>query len=195
MIIYFKDKINSYGKNTKKIYSLINRLSNNYSPTRYPTYTIELLPIIFVNFFDDKIKNIVQSINDIKHKIPIYIIPLYNTAKSYFLNFKSPSSYEISILVKICKSSYPHNDSVSKQLTDLIEPTLTELYQSIISQSIHTSIFPTSLKYAIITPLLKNSNLDNKLLKNYRPISKLPFLSKIFERVISKQIIKYLSEN
>ena len=159
-----------------KIYSLINRLSNNYSPTRYPTYTIELQPNIFANFFDDKIKN---------------IVPLYNTAKSYFLNFKSPSSYEISILVKIYKSSYPHNDSLPKQLTDLIEPTLTELYQSIISQSIHTSIFPTSLKYAIITPLLKNSNLDNKLLKNYRPISKLPFLSKIFEKVISKQIIKY----
>ena len=59
----------------------------------------------------------------------------------------------------------------------------------------YTSIFPTSLKYAIITPLLKNSNLDDKLLKNYRPISKLPFLSKIFERVISKQIIEYLSEN
>ena len=30
---------------------------------------------------------------------------------------------------------------------------------------------------------------------DYRPISKLPFLSKIFERVISKQIIKCLSEN
>ena len=43
--------------------------------------------------------------------------------------------------------------------------------------------------------LLKNSNLDNTLLKNYRPISKLLFLSKIFERVISKQIIKNLSEN
>ena len=107
----------------------------------------------------------------------------------------SPSLHEISILVKICKSSYPHNDSLPKQLTDLIEPTITELYQSIISQSTHTSIFPTSLKYAIINPLLKNSNLDNKLLKNYRPISKIPFLSKIFERVISKQIIKYLSEN
>ena len=103
--------------------------------------------------------------------------------------------YEISILVKICKSSFPHNDSLPKQLTDLIEPTLTELYQSIISQSIHTSIFPTSLKYAIITPLLKNSNLDNKLPKNYRPISRLPFLSKIFERINSKQIITYLSEN
>ena len=162
------------GKILEKIYSLINRLSNNYSPISYPTYTIELLPNIFANFFDNKIKNIIQSINDIKYKIPIYIIPLYNTAKSYFLNFKSPSSYEISILVKICKSSYPHNDSLPKQLTDLIEPTLTELYQSIISQSIHTSIFPKSLKYAIITPLLKNSNLDNKLLKNYRPISKLP---------------------
>ena len=94
---FIKDKIKSYGKNTRKIYSLINMLSNNYSPTGYPTYTIELLPNIFANFFDDKIKNIVHIINDIKHKFPIYIIPLYNTAKSYFLNFKSPSSYEISI--------------------------------------------------------------------------------------------------
>ena len=47
------------GKILKKIYSLINRLSNNYSPTSYPTYTIELLPNIFANFFDNKIKNIV----------------------------------------------------------------------------------------------------------------------------------------
>ena len=174
---------------------MINKLSTNYNRISYPTYTIELLPNILANFFDDKIKNIVQSINDIKHTFPIYIIPLYNTAKSYFLNFKSPSSYEIAILVKLCNSSYSHNDSLPKKLTDLIKPTLTELYQSIISPSINTSIFPKSLKYAIITPLLKNSNLDNKLLKNYRPISKLPFLSKIFERVISKQIIKYLSEN
>ena len=73
-----------------------------------------------------------------------------------------------------------------------MEPTLTELYQSIISQSINTSIFQKSLKYAIITPLLKNSNQDYKLLKNYSPISKLPFKSKVFERVISKQLIKYL---
>ena len=47
------------GKILKKIYSLINRLSNNHSPTSYPTYTIELLPNIFANFCNDKIKNIV----------------------------------------------------------------------------------------------------------------------------------------
>ena len=58
-------------------------------------------------------------------------------------------------------------------------------------------MFPKSIKfnnYSIITPLHKSSNLDNKLLKNYRPISKLPFLYKIFEKVISKQLIKYLSK-
>ena len=82
---FIKNKINSYGKNTKKIYSLINRLSNNYSPTSYPIYTIELLSNIFANFFDDKIKNIVQSINDIKRKIPIYIIPL-NPLNTILLN-------------------------------------------------------------------------------------------------------------
>ena len=119
---FIRDKINSYWKNLEKyIHWFSNRLSNNYNPTNYPTYTIELLPNIFVaNLFDDKIKNIVQSINYIKHKFPIYILKLYN-AKSYFLIFISPSSYEISILVKICKSFYPHNDSLPKQLTDLIE--------------------------------------------------------------------------
>ena len=60
------------GKILEKIYSLINRLSNNYSPISYPTYTIELLPNIFANFFDNKIKNIIQSINDIKYKFSIY---------------------------------------------------------------------------------------------------------------------------
>ena len=116
-MFFIKDKINSYGKNTRKIYSFINNLSNNYNPVNHRTCTIELLPNILTNFFDDKIKNIVQLINYIKHKFPIYMLPLYNTAKSYFI---SRSSYEISILVKICKSSYTHKDSLPNQLTDLI---------------------------------------------------------------------------
>ena len=84
--------MDKYWKITRIIYLLINRLSNNYNSISYITYTIKLLPNIFANSFDDKINNIVQLINDIKHKFLIYILPLYNTNKSYFLNYISPSS-------------------------------------------------------------------------------------------------------
>ena len=47
------------------------------------------------------------------------------------------------------------------------------------NNSITTSIFPSSLKQAIITPVFKRG--DKNLKENYRPVSILPNLSKIFE--------------
>ncbi len=42
-------------------------------------------------------------------------------------------------------------------------------------------------------PLLKKNNLDPSVINNYRPISNLPFLSKILENVVCKQLDEYLS--
>jgi len=43
--------------------------------------------------------------------------------------------------------------------------------------SLSTGQFPDSFKHAIMIPLLKKYNLDKLSLKNYRPVSNLPFLS------------------
>ena len=55
----------------------------------------------------------------------------------------------------------------------------------IINTSLTTGIVPRDLKSAIIKPLLKKPSLDKNLLKNYRPVSNLPFLSKILENSFS----------
>ena len=39
---------------------------------------------------------------------------------------------------------------------------------------------------------MKKTNLDCNKLSNYRPISQLPLLSKIIEKIVSRQIIDYL---
>ena len=52
--------------------------------------------------------------------------------------------------------------------------------------TIKTSNFPSCLKLADITPLHKKGRKDNK--ENYRPVSILPTLSKIFERILFEQI-------
>ena len=59
---------------------------------------------------------------------------------------------------------------------------------SIVNKSLSQSIMPTSLKHAVVTPLLKKSSLDKENLKNYRPVSNLPYLGKCIEKVAIKQM-------
>ena len=56
-----------------------------------------------------------------------------------------------------------------------------------------TGIFPACLKIARLTPIPKGGNLTNA--DNYRPISVLPIFSKIFEKVVYKQLYKYFEQN
>ena len=61
--------------------------------------------------------------------------------------------------------------------------------------SLQTGIFPESFKNAYVRPLLKKPTLDSNVLKNYRPVSNLTFLSKIVERVVARQIQQHMDDN
>ena len=58
---------------------------------------------------------------------------------------------------------------------------------------LNTGIFPDELKIAKVIPLFKKD--DPKLLKNYRPISLLPTISKVIEKIIFTQLSTYFNEN
>ena len=60
----------------------------------------------------------------------------------------------------------------------------------IVNMSLRTGVFPQPLKTAVIKPLIKKKNLDTSLMNNYRPISNLPFLSKIIEKAVYHQMNK-----
>ena len=64
----------------------------------------------------------------------------------------------------------------------------------IINLSIETSTVPTEFKQAVVTPLIKKPNAKLEY-KNYRPVSNLPYISKLLEKVISCQLKKYKQEN
>ena len=79
--------------------------------------------------------------------------------------------------------------AIVKLVANEILPALTH----IINLSISNSIFPTMWKHSKVVPLLKKG--DPLLAKNYRPVAVLPILSKILEKVVFKQIVKYLDDN
>ena len=73
---------------------------------------------------------------------------------------------------------------------------LLETITAIINHSLQTGTVPTCLKTAIIVrPLLKKHNLDPDDLKNYRPVSNLPFISKILEKVVINRLKEHLVFN
>ena len=65
---------------------------------------------------------------------------------------------------------------------------------SIINASLEQGKCPNFFKQAHVTPILKKSSLDKEILKNYRPVSNLNFISKILERVVAVQLQTHLDE-
>ena len=63
---------------------------------------------------------------------------------------------------------------------------------SIINVSLSTGIFPSKLREAVVSPLLKKPSLDKEVLKNYRPVSNISYVSKIMEKVVCNQIKDHL---
>ena len=63
------------------------------------------------------------------------------------------------------------------------------------NKSLINGIFPTFLKTALVTPVLKKNTLDSDDMSNYRPISNLAFLAKLIEKCVYKQLVSYLDEH
>ena len=68
-------------------------------------------------------------------------------------------------------------------------------FAHIANLSFSSGIFPPCLKEALVHPLLKKVNLENNILKNYRPVSNLPFLSKVIEHIVSDKLTQHMSSN
>src|SRR6218665_3254150 len=80
-----------------------------------------------------------------------------------------------------------------KECAATIAPFITQLINS--SISMYTGRGPTIFKIATITQLLKKPGLDTTDVRSHRPISNLSVLSKMLERVVSKQLVNYLNIN
>ena len=72
---------------------------------------------------------------------------------------------------------------------------LLPLITAMINNSITSGVYPCLYRKAIVRPLLKKTELDPNVYKNYRPVSNLFFISKLIENAVSLQHEHYLSQN
>ena len=100
---------------------------------------------------------------------------------------------EISNIILSIKNSAPGHDGMSakviKPIIDILAPPLTY----ITNLSFTEGVFPSELKIAQVLPLYKSN--DPTLFNNYRPISRLPFFSKLFERLMYDRLIDFIEKH
>ena len=100
-------------------------------------------------------------------------------------------------IIKIIENLKPKTssgiDNISNKLLKLINYEIAEPLTCIVNQILETGIFPEKLKLAKVIPVYKK---DEKFkLNNYRPISVLPSMSKVVERVIHQQLHSYFDKH
>ena len=83
------------------------------------------------------------------------------------------------------KKAATHKNILPKVLKSSAMVTVTTL-QQLFNQALTTGQFPSNLKNADVTLIFKHNNPLNK--ENYRPVSVLPIISKVFEKLMQNQI-------
>uniref|UniRef100_A0A803U0C0 Reverse transcriptase domain-containing protein n=1 Tax=Anolis carolinensis TaxID=28377 RepID=A0A803U0C0_ANOCA len=85
-------------------------------------------------------------------------------------------------------------DPCPSWLVKLAKEGLLDWFVAIINASLCQGSVPSCFKQAVVKPLLKKSSLDPSVCNNYRPISNLPFLGKVLERVVAKHLQGFLDD-
>ena len=114
-----------------------------------------------------------------------------NYPHSFFL--QPTCNKEIQSTIKTLNKAAPGWDGLTHSIFMLISDYLESPLQHIINLSFIESLVPLEIKIAKIMPLFKTE--DPHLFNNYRPISILPIISKIFEKLVHKRLTKYFKHH
>ena len=138
----------------------------------------------FVNIGPDLARRITHTVDGFE-KYLTGTIPLAN------FSFKPATKEQVSLAIAaIDRKKAAGSDGINgkhlKLAIEMVSDPLTYIFNLCVSRN----EFPTGLKHARVIPIFKKGNPNET--GNYRPISILPLVSKIFERLFAAQIHRYM---
>ncbi len=189
---YYETLFNKFKNDIRGTWKTINSINKTNRKKKIPQLftdneKIKTNTIAIANKFNTFFTNIGPELAKIKQ-------PTNKSFKNYLTlnynhNFKFKKINKGTILLiidKLAPKASVGFDGLSTKLMKTIKDVLIKPLAIIINQMLNTGIFPDKLKIAKISPIHKKD--DDTLFTNYRPISLLPAISKIFEKAIFKQL-------
>ena len=118
----------------------------------------------------------------------VYVSTIARITKTMVLN--NTTTEEITKIFRSLKNKkITGYDGISNEILKCCSPIIEPCVADVFNKCLEQSIFPGPLKIARVIPLFKKGNRSNP--ENYRPISLLSSLSKVFEQVICRRLTKF----
>lgn len=201
---YYKKKFSACKNKPKKMWSLIDSLTHNRIkdvsiPSKLEregltvTKGIEICEY-FNEYFSTVGSSLAQAIPVKYHNNKIYTSALIKNQQNNFgLAVLKPATKKevLKIINNLDINSSSGIDNVNTKTIKCVKHHIVDELTNCINYCLEQGTFPNNLKIAKVTPIFKSGKRSDP--NNYRPISVLPVMSKIFEKILYNRLETYLN--
>ena len=194
---YYINSFNSCQNNIKKTWGLIKQLLSKKSKDNKIRNIVVNNANISNNLqiaehFNNYFADIAQTLNNqvpTTNEDPYHTVTNNNVSSIFFYPV---TAMEVENIISNLKNTASNLNEIPVKFLKNLSTILSEPISNLVNASFSSGVFPECLKCAKIVPIYKKG--DPKDISNYRPISLLPTLSKIFERCISRRLLDFFSK-
>lgn len=194
---YFKSTLKENSSNAKNTWGIINEILKRKDRSKCTAFKVQGESITddqeianaFNDYFCSIAENLTQENNEPLTQFKNYLPP----PVPYSFYLRPTNQQEIVNIIKSMKKKSPGHDDISINVIKECKHEISSFLEHIINTSFIEGCFPKHLQIARVVPIYKKG--DQSLLSNYRPVSILPCISKIFEKIVAHRIMNYLSQN
>lgn len=194
---YEKEQILKSINNSKILWKTIKRVTylNSNSASNTDLLNIKSTQTDSVNYVCDFFANIGKKLaedilsKDASNNNQNFQMLPSSQQSSFVLLDTDP--YEVdSVLLGLKSDSAPGWDNITTMFLKTVRGVVVPVISHLANLCFSNGIFPSCLKRSLITPVYKGG--DSNDVNNYRPISVLPVISKIIEKLINNRLVNYL---
>jgi exonuclease III len=188
---YFQDSFISADKDASKMWKIIHNFMNNNKSSsidaiRLPDSSVVKNPKIIASTFNESYVSVATNLRD---NLPPNngLLPFDNFPSNEQTIFLNPTnSAEVTEVINSFENKNNSLEDLPFKILKLIPAYLSPILADIFNLIINVGIYPDCLKYARVTPIFKNGDKLNPL--NFRPISVLQSINKVFERLLFRRL-------
>jgi hypothetical protein len=197
---YYSDKIEAARGNSKQYWQVVRsvlraeRQQLTHIDVGGTTYEVPGNELFIADAFNDYFVNIPSKLLENEFGQNVIPLPKMDTFRLNNFSFNEVTIYDIIKIIlsmKNKKSTGPDEISVLvlKNNIEILAPVVTYIF----NLSVVQGIFPDKLKLACVVPIFKTNNRQD--MSNYRPISLINTLAKVFEKCMQKQLVEHFNSN
>ena len=198
--LYYKNIISKHNNSSKNLWNIFGKILNSKKIKHNKIANINIngeiqtepqkITETFNKFFSEIGGNLAKKFPDDFSEFKNY---LGHPATHSMYLFKTSES-EIRKIIKSLKNTNSTGfDNFSTKFIKLTISILAPALAKLFNLSIQTGTYPDNLKVAKVIPIFKKG--DPVSVNNYRPISILSPINKIFEKIIYSRLIKYIDKS